>query len=291
MQRLAANPAAPALLRGEIWVNPGILAAAGHGRGPAGQIAFAVSNGADLCFFPAEETREGPGLRGWTAEAHEAGLDCGVVLDGPFQRLAAERPLLKLLAGIGRDPEGFAAELARQMEALFAAADRLATAGVDVLLLTDDVAHAGGLYFSPDLVRRLLIPRYRELMGRFGAEGLHWGWHSDGRVTPILPDLAAAGFRIFSLETECVDLAAFKRGHRDRLCLGGIRAAWLAAEHFDPEMQQACSGEIGALIQEGGLILASSCGIHDRGFLKNLVEIYRLTGLIKHPCGWERFSV
>ena len=209
--------------------------------------------------------------------AHEADLDCGVVVDGPFQRLATEGSLLSLLGQIGRDPGHFAAALNRHMEEVRSAVGRAAKAGFDILLLTDDLAYAGGLYFSPDLFHRCLLPLYRDLIQRFSRDGLHWGWHSDGRVATILPGLAAAGFRIFSLEAECVDLAAFKRAHRDRLCLGGIRAGWLADEHFDWEVRQTCVNEIAALVREGGILLASSCGIHNPALLKNLREIYRIS--------------
>jgi hypothetical protein len=277
LSRLVADPAAPALLRAEIWVDPGVLEAAGFAAGPQGRVAFAASLGEDLCFFTGPDTVGGVGPGELAKLAHAADLDCGMAVDGPFQRLASTGPLLDLLSRIGRDPAGFGEELGRQMEAVDAAVGRIATAGVDLLLVTDDIAYAGGLYFSPELFRLHLFPLYRDLIARYPAADLVWGWHSDGRVMPLLADLVTCGFKVFSLEAECVDLHAFQRAYCGRACLiGGIRAAWLAAEGFDASMRAACAEEIGALIGEGGIILASSCGIHAPGFLSNLREIYRV---------------
>ena len=53
------------------------------------------------------------------------------------------------------------------------------------------------------------------------------------------------------------------------MCLigGCIRAAWLTAKVFD-QLQADCLKEIGVLVQEGGLVLASTCGLYPSGFLR-----------------------
>jgi uroporphyrinogen-III decarboxylase len=111
-------------------------------------------------------------------------------------------------------------------------------------------------------------------------EGFAWGWHSDGRVEPLLPDLLQCGFQFISLEPECVDLLRFKKTNGARMCLiGGIRTAWLTAGVFDRELQAACLKEIGALVREGGLVLASTCGLYRPEFLPNLKRLYQLIGV------------
>jgi hypothetical protein len=108
------------------------------------------------------------------------------------------------------------------------------------------------------------------------------GWHSDGDVSPLLPDLVDCGLRFFSLEPECVDLLNFKQTYRSRVSLaGGIRTAWLSGKSFTPDEQRRCRLEISALLNEGGLIFASSCGLYNPAFLPNLRQLYRLAdGLI-----------
>ncbi len=157
--------------------------------------------------------------------------------------------------------------------------DRIESAKIDLVLIGEDVGYSGGLYFAPEFFRLHLLPCYEALLGRFQAEGFAWGWHSDGRVDALLPDLLQCGFQFISLEPECVDLLRFKKANRSRVCLiGGIRVDWLTAKVFDQELQADCLKEIGALIREGGLVLTSTCGLYRPEFLPNLKKIYQLIG-------------
>ncbi len=277
LKDLLAEPAVPGLLRGEIWINPEVWEQAGFGHGPQGRVAFSRELGADLCCFPwpLEGYREEASCL--TALCHGQGLECGLVIDGPFQRLAGRRDLCALLAEKAGTPRRFAAHLDQEKARLLTLLDGLAEAPVDLLLIGEDVGYAQGLYFAPDRFRELLLPFYGELLDRFRGEGLAWGWHSDGKVEPLLPDLVACGFQCFSLEPEAVDLLAFKKRHGSRICLlGGIRAEWLAANPFDRTREEASLREIGALVREGGMILASACGLHHPSFLPNLKRLYQL---------------
>ena len=121
------------------------------------------------------------------------------------------------------------------------------------------------------------MPSYRVLTHQISKTIPVLGWHSDGDVSTILPDLVDCGFRFFSLESECVDLLSFKRSYGNRVTLiGGIRTAWLTWKGLDLTQQKECLEEIKALIREGGFILASSCGLYHPKFLPILKEIYRL---------------
>jgi hypothetical protein len=276
LKRLLANPAVPGLLRGEIWIDPQVIVEAGFAQGPRGLIDFGVAMEADVCFFPWSESTVVEG-RELAALAHGAGLDCVMIIDGPFQRLAKRRDLCTLLTELAGNPKRFAARLDREMEAVMAQLDRLEGAEIDLILIGEDVGYSGGLYFAPEIFRSHLLPCYVAMQERFRSDGFAWGWHSDGRVDPLLPDLLQCGFRFFSLEPECVDLLRFKKTHSAGMCLiGGIRSAWLTAEAFDRELQATCLREIGALVREGGLVLASTCGLYRPEFLPNLKRIYRI---------------
>jgi hypothetical protein len=278
LHRLLADPAVPGLLRGEIWIDPQVLAEAGFVPGPRGLVGFASATGADVCFFPWSESTAMEG-REVAMLAHREGLDCALIIDGPFQRLAARRDLCKLLAELAGNPARFIARLDREKEAIMTMLERLAGSEVDLILIGEDVGYSNGLYFAPEFFRKHLLPFYESMLFYLRSEGLAWGWHSDGRVDPLLTDLLQTGFQCFSLEPECVDLLRFKKANGSRMCLiGGIRAAWLTAKVFDRELQAACLTEIGALLREGGLVLASTCGLHRPEFLPNLKRIYQLTG-------------
>lgn len=259
------------MLRGEIWVSPGVLTEAGFDQDPRGLAGFASSVGADVCFFhwPGSDLKELAEL------AHGAGLGCGLTIDGPFQRLTATRNVLDILRELGRDRAAFQRLLTREMEEITGILSLIEQSEVDLILVGEDIGYAGGLYFSPEVFRSYLLPFYQVLVSRLARMAL--GWHSDGAVEPILRDLVECGFRFFSLEPECVDLLNFKRAYGSRVTLiSGIRASWLAAKEFDRGRQRKCLKEISALAREGGLILASSGGLYSPELLPNFRELYRL---------------
>lgn len=277
LSRRPADQASAHLLRGEIWINPEVLAEAGFDRGPRGIIDFAMSLEADICFFHWPESVLSADLRELAEYAHHAGLDCGLTIDGPFQRLTAQRDVLDILRELARDPSGFRSLLAREMEEITEILSLVEDSGIELLLIGDDLGYAGGLYFSPAVFRSSLLPLYEALVKRTSVSGLALGWHSDGDVEPLLQDLVACGFHFFSLEPECVNLLDFKQAYGTRVSLvSGIRVAWLTAKELDGGQLAECRKEISALAGEGGLILASSCGIYSPRFIPNLRQIYRL---------------
>ena len=278
LSNIIRSPDTPALLRGEIWVSPDVLAAAGLDQGPKGLIRFASSVGANICFLHWPESAMASDLNELVALAQTADLECGLTLNGPFQRLTLTNNVLDLLQELHRDPPRLEALLAREMDDIVETFDLLKGSEIKLIMITEDVAYTGGLYFSPEVFRRLLVPFYRSLVNRFCSTRVALGWHSDGDVLPLLPDLVECGLRFFSLEQESVDLLKFKQTYRSRVSLvGGIRAAWFAGQSLNPDDRRHCLLEIETLIKEGGLILASSCGLYSPAFLPNLKQIYLLT--------------
>jgi hypothetical protein len=280
--RLIRTPETPVLLRGEIWVNPEVLVKAGFDQGPRGLVGLASSLGADICFFHWPESVMAVDIKGLVQLARAADLDCGLMINGPFQRLTLTRNVLDLLQEWHRDPSRFEALLAHEMEDIAETLDLLKGSEIELVMITEDVAYTGGLYFSPELFRRVLVPFYRSLVSRLSSTRIALGWHSDGDVSTLLPDLVESGLRFFSLEPECVDLLKFKQTYLARVSLvGGIRAAWLTGKSLNPDEQRRFLLEISGLLKEGGLIFASSCGLYNPAFLSNLKQLYRLAdGLI-----------
>jgi hypothetical protein len=275
--RLIRTPETPVLLRGEIWVNPEVLVKAGFDQGPRGLVGLASSLGADICFFHWPESVMAVDIKGLVQLARAADLDCGLTINGPFQRLTLTRNVLDLLQEWHRDPSRFEALLAHEMEDIAETLDLLKGSEIELVMITEDVAYTGGLYFSPELFRRVLVPFYSTLVSRLSSTPVALGWHSDGDVSPLLPDLVESGLRFFSLEPECVDLLKFKQTYRSRVSLvGGIRAEWLTGKSLNPDEQRRFLLEISGLLKEGGLILASSCGLYNPAFLSNLKQLYRL---------------
>jgi uroporphyrinogen decarboxylase len=100
----------------------------------------------------------------------------------------------------------------------------LARAGVDVLLLSDDVAYGGGLLISPGTWSRFFKPRLARIIAtaRTAAPDLLVFYHSDGDFTRLLPDLVEVGVDVVNpVAPDCMDAAVVRQRFGDRLALWG----------------------------------------------------------------------
>ena len=100
----------------------------------------------------------------------------------------------------------------------------LAQAGVDVLLLDDDVAMPTGLLLSPAIWREYFKPRLRSIieLAREAAPDLLIFYHSDGNFTRLIPDLVEVGVNVINpVQPDCMDADAIKAEFGNRLALWG----------------------------------------------------------------------
>ena len=104
------------------------------------------------------------------------------------------------------------------------AAMKLAELGVDMIWIGDDVGMQTGMLISPAHWRRFLKPR----MARFIATlkeinpELKVAYHSDGAISPIIPELIEVGIDVLNpIQPNCMDPALLKEEYGDRLCFWG----------------------------------------------------------------------
>lgn len=100
----------------------------------------------------------------------------------------------------------------------------LARAGVDVLLLDDDVAMASGMIIGPATWREFFKPRLAEIIraARSVAPDLIVFYHSDGDFSSILPDLVDIGVNTINpVQPDCMDAQAIKRDFGEHLSIWG----------------------------------------------------------------------
>ncbi len=100
----------------------------------------------------------------------------------------------------------------------------LARAGVDALLLDDDVAMASGMILGPATWREFFKPRLAEIIraARSVAPELIVFYHSDGDFSSILPDLVEIGVNTINpVQPDCMDALAIKRAFGDKLSIWG----------------------------------------------------------------------
>ena len=99
-----------------------------------------------------------------------------------------------------------------------------AQAGVDVLRIGDDIATQEALMVSPAMYRERIKPHHAAIVkaAREVTPGLPVLYHSDGRLTALLPDLIDVGVTAINpVQPECMNLTETKRIFGDRLTLWG----------------------------------------------------------------------
>jgi uroporphyrinogen decarboxylase len=98
-------------------------------------------------------------------------------------------------------------------------AERVCQLGFDAFVSTDDMAFKTGPYFSPNVFRELVLPRFQRVREKIT---LPWIIHSDGNLLPFLDDLISLGIAgLHPIEEGAMDIRAVKREYGDRICLLG----------------------------------------------------------------------
>jgi uroporphyrinogen decarboxylase len=111
------------------------------------------------------------------------------------------------------------AVLDRYCEWTAAVARRVCELDFDVFISTDDMAFKSAPYFSPQVFREVVLPRFQRVRE---AISLPWVLHSDGNLMPFLDDLVGLGIAgLHPLEKGAMDIRAVKQDYGDRLCLLG----------------------------------------------------------------------
>ena len=244
-------------VRGEIWP-------LSSGGSAAEILSAAQGIGADFCFFDQ--------LPGAMAEARTAELATGAIVNGPWQRclerIGWETAMTGLARGDGAVREGLRAAAAEAGSEILA----WTSAGVDLILLADDIAYSKGPLMSPAQIEAELLPLYAELVKLAEGAGSIAGFHTDGQVDLVLPLLHTAGFKFYSLEPEGASpLRAWELlGVRVPL-FSGLLADWLISGGFDETVE-------GLILREwlgtGPLALTSACGLYHADARASLRKIY-----------------
>jgi len=124
-------------------------------------------------------------------------------------------------------------------------AETHARAGVDVLVLDDDVGMPGGMMIGPATWRRFFRPRLASIIDRARrvSPALAVLYHSDGDYAPIVGDLVEIGVdAINPLQPEYMDPAAIRQRHGTRPALWGTVGrhttfSFAAPEDIDREVK------------------------------------------------------
>ncbi len=156
-----------------------------------------------------------------------------------------------------------------QLERMAAESARiLAAAGVDVLVLDDDVAYKDGLLLSPAMWRRHFKPRMARIIAAARRSAREAGpavlYHCDGDFTELLADLVEIGVNAVNpVAPDCMDAAAIRSTFGTRPALWGtVGAAWAWDQGTPAEMRVEVKARIEQLGRAGLLL----CPAYDLDF-------------------------
>jgi len=156
----------------------------------------------------------------------------------------------------------------------------LIDAGLDVLIVEDDIADKNNTLISPNHFKTFINPYNRQLVDRAHAAGLKVVRHSDGNLWPILDLLLDSGYDgLNPLEPQAdMHLKKVKDYCGDRLCLlGNIDCQELLPNGTPAQVRQAVRTAIDDAAEGGGLIICSSNTLHPGVDPENCIAMFEAT--------------
>jgi len=142
-----------------------------------------------------------------------------------------------------------------------AAARAYCEAGVDVILLGDDVGTQRGMMMAPDFWREHLKPRLARVIETIRAHerGKVWVlYHTDGAVGPVIGELAEIGVDILNpVQPECMDVQALAAEHGHRLGFWGMIGTQTTLPFGRPADVRSRMAEIARLARAGQAVIAA----------------------------------
>lgn len=108
-----------------------------------------------------------------------------------------------------------------------------AAAGIDVLCFYDDAGMQSGMQIAPDLWRRFIKPRWRDVIAsaRDSYPDTVFFLHSCGNIEAIVPDIIELGFDVLHpIQPECMDYQSVHARYGGDILL----CATISAQHLFP---------------------------------------------------------
>jgi hypothetical protein len=138
-----------------------------------------------------------------------------------------------------------------------------------------DIASKQGLMFSPQFLRGEFFPRLKLLIDVWHDHGIKVIYHSEGEITPVLPDIVSAGADgINPLEPDILDIKKIREDYPDLIFWGGIDNNELLCSGSLEEVEQAVKELVRDAGSNGRLLLGSSGQIHPANRLENVLAMF-----------------
>lgn len=151
--------------------------------------------------------------------------------------------------------------------------------GADFLFIADDICTSIGWIIDETIVRESLIPIYGKMLTAIGNDlpfsrdefNIVWGFHSDGDISELYPDLARAGFgaaHLASVSYGRMSTLATKASASSMMTLGGIATETLEAGKISGELAR----QIAILARRDRFVVCDDGGLQTARQLEHYYE-------------------
>ena len=139
------------------------------------------------------------------------------------------------------------------------AAKKLVELGVDMIWTGDDIGAQQQMLMAPDTWRRFLKPRLATFIAALKEinPAVKMAYHSDGNISPIIPDLIEIGIDVLNpIQPRSMDPAEIKQKYGHKLCFwGSIDEQYTLPYGTPAEVEAEVIARLKTLGKNGGLIL------------------------------------
>jgi hypothetical protein len=145
----------------------------------------------------------------------------------------------------------------------------------------EDICGNDGPLCSPDCLREVYFPHLRRAVEPLADAGIHWLWHSDGDIMPIVPDLMACGIDGYQgfEEDKGMDMYALA----ETRCRNGALPFLAGSVSVSSTMYQtpeAIRKDVARMVElararGGGVVLGTSSSMMENMPVENVLEFYR----------------
>jgi uroporphyrinogen decarboxylase len=275
------------LPRGELWLGTDLFKKMNLEDDLRGHLALISRLGQDVLCLPLSDVRsmnKDLGYRYFSLkELEEASkmdsLFLAALIDGPFQRLADKKGLMKILAEWKQERNEIAKEYEKERIEVGLLIKKCLERSVDAIIIADDLAGDRSLFIDPQDIQALFSPFYIQAVSEIHRVHSYALFHSCGNITNLIPQLVSYGFNgLAAIQHRANDLIAVKKKYGASLALmGGIDAELLEAGQMSSSSLEEYERLIQHLSQGGGFILSSSSGLYSGNFIERIQELYRIT--------------
>ncbi|MEA3436414.1 MAG: uroporphyrinogen decarboxylase family protein [Thermodesulfobacteriota bacterium] len=200
------------------------------------------------------------------------------LMRGSFVRSWRLIGMTNLMMNMISNPEFVHAIAQMMLEFNLAQLDLLVEAGLDVLVIEDDIASTKMPMISPAHFTTFVNHYNRQIVNKAHEKGLKVVRHSDGNLWPLMDTLLEAGYDgINPLEPQAgMEIKKVKEYCGDKICLlGNIDCIDLLPSGTPDQVELAVIQAIEDGAKGGGLILCSSNSLHPGVNPENCIAMFK----------------